>query len=177
LREAVFTQRLQAAIFEESRGIDPTIQSPDQVRVGAGAEARLIAKWYQEEFMGQPKEPEKPVVAQNTQAEQKKHFFLIRWLYRDEEQKAPSKAKPALARQAPDQSKTPPPNLPPLAEMRAKILESMPVGQAALTTLAQQRADNVQKYILEHGELSEDRVSVEPLSEPKPATRALLELR
>ena len=189
LREEAFTRRLQAAIFEESRGIDQTIVSADQVRVGAGAEARLIAKWYQEEFMGQPKAPEKTAApaAASTPDTQKKHFFLFRWLFSDEEKKPAAKPSPrkptpppALARQNPEQGNatTPPaPNLPPLAEMRAKLLETMPVGQAALNTLAQQRATNVQKYVLEHGELADERVSVEPLTEPKAATRAFLELR
>ena len=194
LREEAFVRRMQQAIFQESRGIDPSVQSPDQVRVGAGAESRLITKWYEEEFMGQPKEPEKSAAgesaptAQNAQGgpnAQKKHFFLFRWLFRDENQKAPAKPAPAqrsappaaLARQPAEQSTTAQPNLPPVAEMREKLLAAIPIGQAALVSLSEQRANNVRKYIVEHGELAEDRVTVEPLKEPKPATRAFLELR
>ena len=183
LREAAFVRRLQQAIFQESRGIDANIQSPDQVKVGAGAEARLIAKWYQEEFLAPPKEPAAPV--QET-ATAKKHFFLFRWLYHDDSttaKKPPKKPTPLSAPPpellAANQKKlsAPEPVLPPLAEMRARLLVETPIGEAAMVTLAQQRGEHVARYIIEHGELSEDRVSIEAVPEAKPATRAQLELR
>jgi len=179
LREAAFTHRLQEALFQESHAADPTLQSADQVRVTVGAENRLVAKWYQEQFLEQPKAPAKHAPEPAAAEETKKHFFLLRWLYRDNEPKTSTKPTP-LKSQKPspmNQAMTPPPNLPPPAEMRARLLEALPIGDSDLAALAQRRAQSVQKYILEHGELAADRVTIEPAAEPKPSTRVLLELR
>ena len=73
--------------------------------------------------------------------------------------------------------KSPQAALPKLDEMRQRLLEVVPIGDAELRKLAAERAEKIQTYLVTRAQVSPDQVevAVQPLA--KGGTRTNLQLK
>lgn len=186
LREEELERRIRQAVWEDVRKVDPSLDSPDKVTVSQGAAARVIGLLYEDAFMQPPVE----AVAAPTQPKAeapKRRFFLFRWFTRSKPEPAPTIATPPKPAPSPVAKgkmpigpvigAEPPKPLPSVDEMRAKLLDAVPVGDQELRKLAADRADQVRRYLVIEGQVPAERVHIAASDAPPKGTRATLQLR
>lgn len=67
--------------------------------------------------------------------------------------------------------------LPPVGEMRDRLLEAIPIGDAELRKLAGERAEKIRSYMITQGQVSPDQVELAIDPSAKAGTRAILQLK
>ncbi|PTY07707.1 hypothetical protein DB347_05615 [Opitutaceae bacterium EW11] len=176
LRDAELERRIREEVFVQARALDPTITTPDRAVVSREAADAVIAHLYrelilkpQETVIGAP-----PPAKSEAQPERKRsRWFFVRWFSRDKPEppaQASTKPKPSLP--APNKAPTPLPNL---DEMRAKVKQALPIGEAELNRLANDRAERVRRYLVQFNQVDPARMEVGPAA--RGGARVNLQLR
>ena len=147
LREETLHKRIQTALWEENRKFDPNLGPSESYKVDPEGESRKIREFYLDKFV--PKSAD-PVKDKTTVTTRRPWYFLGLFSL---SAPTPPKAAPA----APPKAPAP---LPSEAVMREKLLENTDVDDKSLRQLASARAEQVKRYLVEHGEVAADRIAV-----------------
>lgn len=178
LRDAELERRIHQEVLARARAVDSSIDSTDKAVVTREAADMIVAELYRELILipeqtvigAPPPSAEKP----EEKAEPKRsRWFFIRWFSRNKPEppaQASTKPKPP----APAAAKPAGP-LPSLDEMRARVKQALPIGEAELNRLATERAERVRTYLQQNGHVAPERIEV--AAPARGGTRVTLQLR
>ncbi|HEU5078127.1 MAG TPA: DUF748 domain-containing protein [Opitutaceae bacterium] len=168
LRSRLLEQRLRESVLEDVRRLSPSITSADQIVGYPEAEEQKIAALYQEQFNRRPTPTPPPTLEpEPKQEEEHRRFFLFRWFSHNKQRPKEENRPPVRPSPAPQPSETLATSIkaeatPSLAEMRAKLEETMHVDDRELQQLAASRVEAARQYLLSKGGIAPDRIDVAP---------------